>query len=38
MKFIDTYNVSVLKEQGIKEVFSYDRHYEKIEWVNRVAP
>jgi predicted nucleic-acid-binding protein len=36
--YIDAYNASVLKEQGINEVYSYDRHYDKIEWVNRIEP
>ena len=36
--YIDAYNASVLKEQGIKEVYSYDRHFDKIEWVNRIEP
>jgi predicted nucleic-acid-binding protein len=36
--YIDAYNVSVLKEQGIREAYSYDRHYDKIEWVSRLEP
>lgn len=36
--YIDAYNISVLKEQGIKEVYSYDRHFDKIEWVRRLEP
>ena len=36
--YIDAYNASVLKEQGIKKVYSYDRHYDKIEWVSRIEP
>jgi len=36
--YIDAYNASALKEQGINEVYSYDRHYDKIEWVNRIEP
>jgi predicted nucleic-acid-binding protein len=36
--YIDAYNLSVLKEQGIREAYSYDRHYDKIEWVSRLEP
>jgi predicted nucleic-acid-binding protein len=36
--YIDAYNASILKEQGIKEVYSYDRHFDKINWVNRIEP
>lgn len=36
--YIDAYNASILREQGIKEVYSYDRHYDKIDWVSRMEP
>ena len=36
--YIDAYNASVLKEQGIKTVYSYDWHFDKILWVNRIDP
>ena len=36
--YIDAYNASILKEQGIKDIFSYDRHYDRIEWVSRIEP
>ncbi len=36
--YIDAYNASILREQKIKEVYSYDRHYDKIEWVSRIEP
>lgn len=36
--YIDAYNVLVLKEQGIREAYSYDRHYDKIEWISRLEP
>jgi len=36
--YIDAYNASILKEQGIKEVYSYDRHFDRIEWVRRIEP
>ncbi|MFZ0611661.1 MAG: PIN domain-containing protein [Desulfobacterales bacterium] len=36
--YIDAYNASILRELKIKEVYSYDRHYDKIEWVRRIEP
>jgi predicted nucleic-acid-binding protein len=36
--YIDAYNASILREQGIKEVYSYDRHFDKIDWVSRIEP
>jgi len=36
--FIDAYNALILKEKGIKELYSYDRHYEQIEWLTRLEP
>ena len=36
--YIDAYNASILREQGIKEVYSYDRHFDKIDWVSRLEP
>jgi len=36
--YVDAYNALLLKEQGIKEVYSYERHFDKIEWVSRLEP
>jgi len=36
--FIDAYNALILKEKGIKELYSYDRHYDQIEWLTRLEP
>ena len=36
--FIDAYNASILREQGVKKVYSYDRHFDKIDWVSRIEP
>ena len=36
--YIDAYNVFILKEQGVTEIYSYDRHHDKIDWVNRLEP
>jgi len=36
--FIDAYNALVLKEEGISEVYSYDKDYNSIDWVTRLEP
>jgi predicted nucleic-acid-binding protein len=36
--YIDAYNASVVREQGIKEVYSYDRHFDRIDWISRIEP
>jgi len=36
--YVDAYNALLLKEQGIKEVYSYERHFDKIDWVSRIEP
>jgi predicted nucleic-acid-binding protein len=36
--YIDAYNASILRELEIKEVYSYDRHFDKIGWVSRMEP
>lgn len=36
--YIDAYNALVLKEKGIEEVFSYDKHYDRIDWLTRSEP
>jgi predicted nucleic-acid-binding protein len=36
--YIDAYNASILREQGIKEVCSYDRHFDRIDWISWIEP
>ena len=36
--YIDAYNAQVMRRNGIEEVFSYDKHYERIPWVKRIEP
>ena len=36
--YIDAYNASILKMKGIDEVYSYDRHYDRINWIKRIEP
>jgi uncharacterized protein len=36
--YIDAYNALILKEHGIEELYSYDKHYDRIEWLTRLEP
>jgi len=36
--FIDAYNAYVLKSKEIDEVYSYDKHFDRIGWMKRVEP
>ncbi len=36
--YIDAYNASILQMKGIDEVYSYDRHYDRINWIKRIEP
>ncbi|MBW2067010.1 MAG: PIN domain-containing protein [Deltaproteobacteria bacterium] len=36
--FIEAYNALVLKHEGIREVYSYDAHYDRIDWLERIEP
>ena len=36
--YVDAYNASILKIKGINEVYSYDRHYDRIKWLKRFDP
>ncbi len=36
--YIDAYNASILQMKGIEEVYSYDRHYDRIKWLKRIDP
>jgi len=36
--YIDAYNASILRMKGINEIYSYDRHYDRIKWMKRVEP
>lgn len=36
--FIDAYNALILKDNGIKELYSYDKHYDRIDWLTRLEP
>jgi len=36
--YIDAYNALILKENGIEELYSYDKHYDRIDWLTRREP
>ena len=36
--YIDAYNALILKEHGIEEIYSYDKHYDRIDWLTRLEP
>ena len=36
--YIDAYNALILKDNGIEELYSYEKHYDKIDWLTRLEP
>jgi predicted nucleic-acid-binding protein len=36
--YIDAYNACVLKLKGIDEIYSYDKHYDRLNWLKRIKP
>ncbi len=36
--FIDAYNAVILRKEGTREVYSYDKHYDRISWLIRKEP
>ncbi len=36
--FIDAYNGLILRNEDIIDVYSYDKHYDRISWLNRIEP
>ena len=36
--YIDAYNALILKDKGIKELYSYDKHYDQMDWLTRLEP
>ena len=36
--YIDACNALILKEKGIEELYSYDKHYDRIDWLTRLEP
>lgn len=38
LDFIDAYNVAVMESKGIDTIYSYDKHYDQIKEIKRIAP
>ena len=36
--YIDAYNAQVMKNSEIEAVYSYDKHYDRVDWVERMEP
>jgi len=36
--YIDAYNACILKVKGIEEVYSFDKHYDRVTWLKRIEP
>ncbi len=35
---IDAYNAFLFKRDGIDEIYSYDKHFDRIDWLKRIEP
>jgi len=36
--YIDAYNAVILKDKRIEKLYSYDKHYDRIDWLTRLEP
>lgn len=36
--YIDAYNAFILKDEAIGRLYSYDTHYDRIDWLERMEP
>lgn len=36
--FIDAYNAAVMRHKGISDIYSYDKHYDRLKEVKRLKP
>ena len=36
--YIDAYNSCIIQLKGISEVYSYDKHYDRVTWLKRIEP
>ena len=36
--FIDAYNTFILRRDGINEIYSYDKHFDRLNWIKRIEP
>jgi len=36
--YVDAYNACILQAKGIDEIYSYDKHYDRLNWLKRIEP
>ena len=36
--FIDAFNAFMLKRDEINEIYSYDKHFDRVDWIKRMEP
>jgi predicted nucleic acid-binding protein len=36
--YIDAYNACIIRMKGIGEIYSYDKHYDRLSWLKRIEP
>ena len=36
--YIDAYNALILKNKGITELYSYEKHIDRMDWLTRLEP
>ena len=36
--YIDAYNVFAMKRDKINEIYSYDKHFDRVSWIKRIEP
>jgi predicted nucleic-acid-binding protein len=36
--YADAYNALILRDNGIEKLYSYDTHYDRINWLSRLEP
>ena len=36
--YIDAYNAFLLKKHEVFEIYSYDKHFDRIDWLKRIEP
>lgn len=38
MSFVDAYNIAFMEDREIKEIYSYDTDFDKVEGIKRLEP
>ena len=36
--YIDAYNAFLLKIHEVREIYSYDKHFDRLDWLKRIEP